>query len=160
MIGYLIAMILLGFVGAALSHYDKNYYVRVFDDILGREEDKKAETRVGRGFIYGFFFIPYFCLLVTGLVALIIFLIVAGIVAAIVFVIVWITEKLLPYDWFGGLCLGLFDKLGLRGAVPVPEVSEPVGPADVPPPAGGQAPTPSAPGTEKSAEGPKSDQTS
>ncbi len=157
MIGYLIAMILLGFVSAALSHYDKNYYVRVFDDILGREEDKKAETRVGRGFIYGFFFIPYFYLLVVGLLALIIFLIVAGIVAAIVFVIVWITEKLLPHDWFGGLCLSFFDKIGLKGAVTEPGISQPVAPADVP--AGGQAPTPGAPEPEKSTEGPKSDQT-
>ncbi len=158
MIGYLIAMIVLGLLGAALSHYDKNYYVRVFDDILGREEDKKPETRVGRGFIYGFFFPLYFILVCSGLLLLIVFLILAGIVAAIVFFIVWITEKLLPHDWFGNLCLQLFDKIGLRGAVTEPGVPQPAGPTDVPS-SGGQAPTPKAPEAEKGPEGPKSDQT-
>jgi hypothetical protein len=117
MIWQLIAMIILGILSAALSFYRKNYYLQVFDDILGREEDEKVETRLGRGFIYGFFF-------------------------PIVFVLVWISEKLLPHDWFGGIILGFFDKMGLKGAaVPVeesktviPVPSEPVATEQPPPP--------------------------
>ncbi len=153
----LIVMILLGLLSAALSHYGKNYYVRVFDDILGREPDMKPETRVGRGFIYGFFFIWYFALVVCGLIALIAFLIVAGIVAAIVFIIVWITEKILPQDWFGGLCIRLFEKIGLKGNLPPAEVTQPVAPADIA--TGSPAPSPGSAEEEKSAE-PKQDPTS
>ncbi len=118
---YLIAMIILGILGAALSHYKANYYLRVVDDILGREEDEKVETRLGRGFIYGFLFPIYFALLLLGVIALAVFLIVAGVVAAIVFVMVWITEKLLPHDWFGDIMLRLFEKIGLKGALVVAE---------------------------------------
>jgi hypothetical protein len=147
-IWYLIAMIILGILGAALSLYGKNYYLQVFDDILGREEDEKVETRLGRGFIYGFFFPIYFGLLLWGIAALVAFLIAAGIIAAIVFVLVWISEKLLPHEWSGGIMLGLFDKVGLKGAVvPVEETktvipvpSEPVATEQPPPP---PPPTPS-----------------
>ena len=122
MILKLIGMIVLGILSAGLSFYKKNYYLRVFDDILDREEDEKIETRLGRGFIYGFFFPIYFVLLLWGVVALVAFLIVTGIIAAIVFVMVWVSEKLLPCDWFGGIMLGLFKKIGLKGAVvPVEE---------------------------------------
>jgi hypothetical protein len=111
----LIGMIVLGLLSAALSYYGKNYYVRAFDDIMGREDDEKAETRIGRGFLYGFFFPVYFVLLLSGLVALVAFLITAGIIAAIIFVIVWVTEKILPHDWFGGLIRSLFDSVGIKG---------------------------------------------
>jgi hypothetical protein len=116
MILKLIGMIVLGLLSAALSYYKKNYYVRAFDDILGREEDDKAETRIGRGFLYGFFFPVYFVLLLTALIALVAFLIVAGIIAAVIFVIVWVTEKILPHQWFGELVGGLFKSVGLKGA--------------------------------------------
>lgn len=56
MIIKLIGMIALGLVSAALSYYNKNFYVRVFNDILGREEEEDVAARVGRGFFYGFFF--------------------------------------------------------------------------------------------------------
>lgn len=112
-----IGMIVLGLLSAALSYYKKNYYVRALDDILGREEDDKVEVRIGRGFLYGFFFPVYFGLILFGLVALISFLIVAGIIAAIIFVIVWVTEKILPHEWFGNLIGGLFKSIGLKGAV-------------------------------------------
>lgn len=127
MILKLLGMILLGILSAALSYYKKNYYVGVFDDILGREEDGNAASRVGRGFLYGFFFPIYFALLIAGLAALISFLIAIGIVAAVAFVIVWVTEKILPHEWFGNLLLGLFKKLGLKGA---PEEPQPA--ADAP----------------------------
>jgi hypothetical protein len=143
---YLIAMIILGILGAALSHYKANYYLRVVDDILGREEDEKPETRLGRGFIYGFFFPIYFVLLLSGVVVLVAFLIIVGIIAAVVFVMVWVSEKILPHDWFGDIMLKLFEKMGLKGAVtpteepkteipvptePVPK-QEPPAPPDTP----------------------------
>jgi hypothetical protein len=118
---YLIAMIILGILGASLSHYKANYYLRVVDDILGREEDEKLETRLGRGFIYGFLFPIYFILLICGIVVLVAFLIFAGIVAAIVFVMVWVSEKILPHNWFGDIMRRLFEKIGLKGAVAPPE---------------------------------------
>jgi len=130
----LLVMFLLGILSAALSFYGKNYYVGVFNDILGRDEDETPATRVGRGFLYGFFFPVYFSLLLAGLVALIAFLIVAGIIAAIVFVLVWITEKLLPHDWFGNILISVFDKLGLKGA-----------PSSAPAPAPGSEASPSMP---------------
>jgi hypothetical protein len=114
----LIGMIVLGLLSAALSFYKKNLYVRAIDDIMGREEDEKSETRVGRGFLYGFFFPVYFCLLLTGLAALIAFLIVAGIIAAVIFVLVWVTEKILPHDWFGNIVRGLFFSVGIKGPAP------------------------------------------
>jgi hypothetical protein len=146
MILKLIGMIVVGILSAGLSFYKKNYYLRVFDDILDREEDEKIETRLGRGFIYGFFFPIYIVLLLWGVVALVAFLIVAGIIAAIVFVMVWVSEKLLPYDWFGGIMLGLFKKIGLKGAVVpveetktvIPVASEPIASEKPTPP-----PTPS-----------------
>jgi hypothetical protein len=114
----LIAMIVLGLLSAALSFYKKNLYVRAIDDIMGREEDEKSETRVGRGFLYGFFFPVYFALLLMGLVALIAFLILAGIIAAVIFVLVWVTEKILPHDWFGNIVRGLFFSVGIKGPAP------------------------------------------
>lgn len=148
MILKLIAMIILGLISAALSFYKKNYYVRVFDDILGREDEEKLDTDVGRGFWYGFFFPIYFLLLVCGLIALIVFLIIAAIIAAIAFVLVWVTEKILPQSWIGGVALGLFSKAGMSKAgqpvepiAPSPSMSEPVPP---PPPSAPPAPTPDA----------------
>lgn len=122
MILKLIGMIVLGLLSAALSYYGKNYYVRAFDDIMGKEEDEKTDTRIGRGFLYGFFFPVYFVLLLSGLVALISFLIVAGVIAAVIFVIVWVTEKILPHEWFGNMIRGLFDSIGIKGpsTPPVP----------------------------------------
>ncbi len=114
----LIGLIVLGLISATLSYYNKNYYVGVFNDILGREEDERVITRVGRGFLYGFFFPFYFSLIVFGLSALLGFLIVAGIIAAIVFVMVWVTENILPHEWFGNLILKLFQKLGFGEPVP------------------------------------------
>lgn len=127
MILKLIAMIILGVLSALLSYYNKNYYVRVFNDILGREEDEKVSTRVGRGFFYGFFFPIYFGLLFAGLILLVMFLIAAGIIAAVVFVLVWVTEKILPSESLGEMLHDLFKKLGLSGP---PQVEEPV--ADIP----------------------------
>ena len=118
MILKLIAMIILGILSGILSYYNKNYYVRVFDDILGREQEDSVPARVGRGFWYGFLFPIYFVLLLTGLIFLIAFLIVAGIIAAIVFAMVWITEKILPNESVGEFLRGLFEKVGLRGAIP------------------------------------------
>ena len=146
---YLIAMIILGILGAALSHYRANYYLRVVDDILGREEDEKPETRLGRGFIYGFFFPIYFVLLLSGALVLVAFLIIVGIIAAVVFVMVWISEKILPHDWFGDIMLKLFEKIGLKGAVaptegPKTEIPVPTAPA----PTQETAPPPDAPGEE------------
>lgn len=113
MILKLLGMIVLGLISAVLSYYDKNFYVRVFNDILGREEDENLAARVGRGFFYGFFFPVYFVLLLAALAALVVFVIVAGVVAGIVFVIVWITEKILPNEWLGKLLLDLFAAVGI-----------------------------------------------
>ncbi|MBI5571977.1 MAG: hypothetical protein HY914_18690 [Desulfomonile tiedjei] len=111
----LLCFVLLGLLSAALSYYGKNYYVRIFDDIIGREEDPKVESRIGRGFYYGFFFPVYFSLLLSGLVALVAFLIVAGVIAAIVFVIGWVIEKILPHEWAGNIVRSLFDSVGIKG---------------------------------------------
>ncbi|MFH0957357.1 MAG: hypothetical protein V1897_01505 [Pseudomonadota bacterium] len=115
MLWKLIGMIVLGLISGALSYYNKNFFVNIFNDILGREEDGDVGARVGRGFFYGFLFPLYFLLLLTGLAALISFLITAGIIAGIVFVFVWVTEKILPQKWIGEICLSLFRKVGLRG---------------------------------------------
>jgi hypothetical protein len=117
----ILGMIALGIFSAILSYYNKNYYVRVFNDILGRDEDDDKITRIGRGFYYGFFFPIYFMLLLCGLAALIAFLITAGIIAAIVFVMVWITEKLLPANWIGDIMLRFFQQVGMKGADPQPQ---------------------------------------
>ncbi len=117
----LIGMVILGIVSGILSYYKKNFFVNIFNDILGREEDEDAATRIGRGFFYGFFFPFYFLLLLAGLAALISFLISAGIIAAIVFALVWLTEKVLPQKWVGEICLSVFKKVGLKG----PEVVNP-----------------------------------
>jgi hypothetical protein len=147
MILMLIAMIILGVLGAALSHYKANYYLRVVDDILGREEDEKPETRLGRGFIYGFLFPIYFVLLLSGLLALLAFLIVVGIIAAVVFVMVWVSEKILPHDWFGDITLKLFEKIGLKGAGAATEEAKTEVPgASAPTP--GTAPAPDSPSEE------------
>jgi len=153
-IWYLIAMIILGLLGAALSHYKANYYLSVVDDILGREEDEKPETRLGRGFVYGFFFPIYFVLLLSGVLVLVAFLITVGIIAAVVFVMVWVSEKILPYDWFGDIMARLFEKIGLKGAVApaeepktvIPVPNEPTTPAQEPPaPPAGPAEAPPKP---------------
>ena len=154
----LIAMIILGILSAALSYRKKNYYLRVFDDILGREGDEKLQTRVGRGFIYGFFFPIYFVFLLGGLIALVLFLIVAGIVAAIVFVLVWISEKLLPHDWFGEIMFRLFESIGWKEAEKSGEAVKPVTPVTGGPTT--EQEPPSAPSTASSDEGPKSEGTS
>ena len=112
----LIGMIALGLISAGLSYYKKNYFVNLFNDILGKDEDDDAATRVGRGFIYGFLFPIYFCLLLSGLAVLISFLIGAGIIAGIVFIMVWLTEKILPQKLLGGYIVPLFNKIGLKGA--------------------------------------------
>jgi hypothetical protein len=117
----LLGMIFLGILSGILSYYNKNYYVQVFNDIMGAEEDEKPEARVGRGFLYGFFFPIYFVLIVIGLIALVAFLITAGIIAAVIFVLVWMTEKVLPHEFFGKPLLGLFARLGLKPPfVPAP----------------------------------------
>jgi len=150
MIKWILIMILLGILSGALSYYRKNYYVGVFNDILGRDEDETAATRVGRGFLYGFFIPIYFCLLALGLAALILFLIAAGIIAAIVFVLVWVTEKLLPHDWFGSILISLFDKLGLKGApTPAPAPATEPGPSMPPASAEPQEPSPAPPASEE-----------
>lgn len=123
MLWKLIGMIALGLISAALSYYKKNYFVNLFNDILGKDEDEDSATRVGRGFIYGFLFPVYFSLLLSGLAILISFLIGAGIVAGIVFVLVWVTEKLLPQKWLGGYIVSLFNKIGIKGAKSEPKPS-------------------------------------
>lgn len=130
----LIAMIVLGVLSAALSHYRKNYYLRVFDDIIGREEDDRATVKLGRAFIYGFLFPVYFSLALLALIALVVFLVVGGIIAGIIFALVWITERILPHSWFGELMLVVFQKLGF-GGTPQQAASADVSPASVPPPA-------------------------
>jgi len=134
----LLGLIVLGIISATLSYYNKNYYVGIFNDILGREEDERVVTRLGRGFLYGFFFPFYFSLIVAGIIALLGFLIVAGIIAAIVFVMVWVTENILPHEWFGNLILKLYQKIGFGEPVP------PAAPA-APQPAAAAAPSPSGP---------------
>jgi hypothetical protein len=114
-------MIFLGILSGVVSYYNKNYFVRIFNDIMGTEEDSRPEVRIGRGFLYGFFFPIYFVLLLTGLIALVAFLITAGIIAAIVFVLVWITEKILPHSFFGEPLQDLYAKIGLKPPfVPAP----------------------------------------
>ncbi len=148
-IWYLIAMIILGILGAALSHYRANYYLSVIDDILGREEDEKLETRLGRGFIYGFFFPIYFILLLSGVLVLVAFLIIVGIIAAIVFVMVWVSEKILPHDWFGDIMARLFEKAGLKGAVaPVEDPRTVIPVPSAPAPTQEPAPPPAPPSDE------------
>ena len=163
----LIGMICFGILSALMSYYKKNYYVRVFNDILGKEEDENTAAKVGRGFWYGFWFLIYFSLLVTGLISLVAFLIVAGIIAAIVFVLVWISEKILPNELAGNILVGLLQKIGLRGAAVAPEPIEvpaaplgtfttpqqqaPVAQADTPQPAD------DASGSEQKSEEPKDD---
>jgi hypothetical protein len=144
----LIAMIILGFLGAALSHYKANYYLRVVDDILGREEDEKPETGLGRGFIYGFLFPIYFVLLLSGLLALVAFLIFVGIIAAVVFVMVWVSEKILPHEWFGDITLKLFEKIGLKGAVAATEEAKTEIPGASVPPTPGPASSSDSPAEE------------
>ncbi len=113
---HLLVMIILGLISAVLSYKNKNAYVEVFDDILGREEEEDESSRVGRGFLYGFFFPVYFILLLFGLLALVCFLIAAGIIAAIAFAIVWGTEKVVPHELFGNLVSGVLSKLGVSGS--------------------------------------------
>lgn len=151
----LIGLIFLGLISATLSYYNKNYYVGVFNDILGREEDERVITRVGRGFLYGFFFPCYFALIVFGLGALLGFLIVAGIIAAIVFVMVWVTENILPHEWFGNLILKLYQKLGFGEPVPPAATSVPQPPAAPPSPSAPLSPDAPATGAEGSKDKPE-----
>lgn len=118
-------LIVLGIISAALSYYNKNYYVGVFNDILGREEDEKVVTRVGRGFLYGFLFPAYLSLIGLGLICLLAFLIIAGIIAAIIFVLVWVTENILPHDWFGDILLKVFGKIGFGEPAPSAAPAQP-----------------------------------
>jgi len=150
----LLGLIVLGLISATLSYYNKNYYVGVFNDILGREEDERVTTRVGRGFLYGFFFPFYFSLIVAGFIALLGFLIVAGIIAAIVFVMVWVTENILPHEWFGNLILKLYQKLGFGEPVPAPVTSSSQPAAAPPYPSGPLSPDAPAAGTEASKDKP------
>jgi uncharacterized BrkB/YihY/UPF0761 family membrane protein len=116
-----IGFILLGFLSALLSYYGKNFYVKVINDIWGREEYDKAAPRVGRGFIYGLLFPIYFALVAFGLISLLVFVIIAGIIAAIIFVGVWVTETILPHELIGNLVISIFNKLDIRGpATPAP----------------------------------------
>jgi F0F1-type ATP synthase assembly protein I len=131
MILKLIGMLILGMLSAVLSYYRKNYYVRVFDDILGKDEEERMPPRLGRGFVYGFFFPVYFSLAIAGLVALISFLIVAGIIAGIVFVIVWATEKIIPNEAIGNIVFKIFSQIGLKAAS---NAASAVPPSAVPPP--------------------------
>jgi hypothetical protein len=145
MILKLIFMIILGILSGLLSFYRKNYYVRTFDDILGREEDVKTTVRVGRGFVYGFFFPIYFVLALSGLAALIVFLVWAGVIAAIAFLVVWLTEKLIPVEWFGNLLHAVFSRIGLVGApeAPTPHSYQPPPPPQ--PSTDSAPPSPSSP---------------
>ncbi|MEJ2718279.1 MAG: hypothetical protein P8182_14270, partial [Deltaproteobacteria bacterium] len=157
MILKLIAMIILGVLSAALTYYNKNYYVRVFDDILGREEERSTAAKLGRSFVYGFLFPIYFVLLIAGLIALIAFLIVAGIIAGIIFVLVWVTEKISPHEPLGDAVGWFLRKIGVTGAerpiepIRTPEASsqppvparEPAKPTDT----AGTPPPPSSPET-------------
>jgi hypothetical protein len=133
MLKTLLGLIVLGLISATLSYYNKNYYVGVFNDILGRDEDEKAVSRVGRGFLYGFFFPIYLALILIGLFFLVVFLIAAGIVAAIAFVLVWVTENILPHDWFGEWLLKLYRKIGLGEPAPSPTASQSIGSPAAPP---------------------------
>ena len=72
LLGWLIFMIVLGLISAALSFYNKNYFVRVFDDVIGREEEDTVAVKLGRGFVYGFLFTVYLALLVWGAVILLV----------------------------------------------------------------------------------------
>ncbi len=115
-----IGCILLGFLSAMLSYYNRNLYVKFIDDIWGREEEESVASKVGRGFIYGLLFPLFFVLLLIGLIVLVIFVVIAGIIAALVLVAVWITEKLLPNQLIGNAVISIFHKLDIKGA-PVPE---------------------------------------
>ncbi len=133
-----IGFIFLGFLSALLSYYNKNLYVKVFNDIWGREEDENVAARVGRGFYYGLFFPIYFLLVIFGLISLIIFVIIAGIIAALIYVMVWVTEKILPHEILGNVMISIFNKLDIKGpakpaALPVPVEPVPVEPAPMQP---------------------------
>lgn len=141
MILKLIAMIILGILSAALTYYKKNYYVRVFDDILGREEDDNTVAALGRSFVYGFLFPIYFVLLLAGLIALVGFLVYAGIVAGIAFVLVWVTEKIIPHEWFGNLMQSILAKIGIAPATKGEEEPSNQG-KPIPPPATDAGPPP------------------
>jgi hypothetical protein len=134
MILKLIGMVVLGLISAVLSYYNKNFYVRIFNDILGREEDEDVATRVGRGFYYGFFFPIYFALVLAGLVALVAFVIVIGVVAGIVFVIVWVTEKILPHEGLGKPLMNLFAAAGIAKKDEVAQPAPSYGTTDAAPP--------------------------
>ena len=148
MILKLIATIVLGLISAALAYYNKNYFVRVFDDIIGREEEDTLAVKMGRSFVYGFLFPVYFVLFLWGAILLVICLIVGAIVAGIVFVLVWITEKVIPHEGLGSLILGVFTRVGLRAFPPTPEstgVPEEISPAKPGSPSPPAPPTPDRP---------------
>ncbi len=163
-ISKLVGMIILGCLSAALSYYNRNYFVRVVDDILGREEEENTETKLGRGFIYGFLFPVYFVLLLAGLIALLAFLVAAGILAGIAFLLVWATEKIIPKDAVGAIVKSVFAGIGIRGSKPPSDTVSvpPVAPAvpgtgtgtGAPQPASPVVPLPSAPAAVASAPSP------
>jgi hypothetical protein len=155
MLKMLLGFIVLGLISAILSYYNKNYYVGVFNDILGKEEDERVITRVGRGFLYGFFFPVYFSLIFVGLCALLGFLVVAGIIAAIVFVMVWVTENILPHEWFGNLILKLYQKIGFGEPAPPAAPGAPHPSATPPSPSGPLSPDAPATGAEGSKDKPE-----
>jgi hypothetical protein len=109
----LIGMVILGLLSSVLTHHKKNYYVRTFDDILGKEPDPSATNRLGRSFVYGFFFPVYFALFIVGLVSLIVFLIIGAICGAVAFILIYLTEKILPNLWLGGIIQSLLMKIGI-----------------------------------------------
>lgn len=125
-----VGFIFLGLLSALLSYYNKNFYVKVFNDIWGREEDENVAARVGRGFYYGFFFPIYFMLLIFGLICLVIFVIIAGVIAAIIFVLVWATEKILPHELAGNIIISIFNKLDIKGPAPTTQPPAVVPPTD------------------------------
>jgi hypothetical protein len=150
MIFKLIVMILLGFLSAALTAYNKNYYVRVFDDILGIDEEGEPAQRLGRAFVYGFLFPVYLLLVILLLIALVSFLISAGIIAAIIFVLVWITEKILPNASIGNIVESVLDKVGIRCVQPEPAAAPASTP--MPPPRPAPPSPPAAPRTDEPAD--------
>jgi len=144
----LIGMIVVGLLSAALTCYRKNYYLRVFDDILGKEETEAATVKLGRSLVYGFLFPIYFVLVLAGLICLIAFLIAAGIIAGIIFVLVWITEKIIPNESLGRLVEAIFTKVGLTAAARPLEQELPLAAPEPAPPAAaseGEAPSTSEP---------------
>jgi type IV secretory pathway VirB6-like protein len=126
----ILGFLLLGFLSAVLSLYNKNPYVKLFNDIWGREDDEQTAARVGRGFVFGLLFPFVFVGVVFGLIALIIFIIIAGIIAALFYVAVEIINRVLPVELIGETVMGFLAKAGVR--IPAPPACSDQG-ADAPP---------------------------